>query len=105
MALAKAAKAAPPRMKRIRVLRAFYWQGKPTVVSDELEVPALFAAELVAAHKAEFIQPAAPPEPSHQQQADAERGGPETRFGPGGAPPPETPKPKEKSGKERAATS
>lgn len=75
------------RTKKVKVLRAFYWQQKPIAAGEVIELPASFAGEMVSARKAAFVDPPDPPTPSHQQKADAERGGPETRFGPGGAPP------------------
>ncbi len=84
------------KIKRVRVLRSFYWQGKPIPVGELVELPSLFCDELISGHKAELVDPAEPSKLSWQQKGDAERGGPETRFGPGGAPPPSPSKAKEK---------
>jgi hypothetical protein len=50
-------------MKRqlIRVERAFYLDGKPTKVGDEIEVSYFLAVELKASNKATLIEPKAPP--------------------------------------------
>lgn len=48
--------------KTVRVLRAFFLDGKPTKVGTTIELPAVFALEMCAAHKAELVQkPAAAP--------------------------------------------
>ncbi len=39
--------------KTVRVVRAFYFQGKSTKVGDVLDLPHVFALEMIAAHKAE----------------------------------------------------
>jgi hypothetical protein len=41
--------------KHGRVLRAFYFNGKPTVVGEPVELPAVFALEMAAAKKLELI--------------------------------------------------
>lgn len=54
------------KTQKVRVVRAFYWKGEPTKVGDVVEVPEVFAAELVAAKKAERVaeQAPAPVEPT-----------------------------------------
>lgn len=53
------------KMQTVRVLRAFYFGGKVVQPetkdepADEIEVPAIFAAELVLAKKAEIVEPPA----------------------------------------------
>lgn len=51
-----------PKTQNVRVLRSFYFQGKPTKVNETIEVPRTFALELKAAHKAEFVEPKPEPE-------------------------------------------
>jgi hypothetical protein len=48
---------APTTMKTqyVKVVRAFFWQGKPTKVGDVIELPSSFAAEMVTNHKAERV--------------------------------------------------
>ena len=41
--------------KTVRVTRAFFYQGKPLKLGDTLDVPATFAAELIASRKAEAV--------------------------------------------------
>ena len=56
----QAASALPETLK-VKVLRAFYFNGEPIPVSTELKLPRLFAREMVAAGKAEIMEPAAAP--------------------------------------------
>ncbi len=42
--------------KTVRVLRAFYFNSKPTKVGDVLDLPHVFALEMIAAHKAESAE-------------------------------------------------
>jgi hypothetical protein len=61
--------ALPQRTVRVRVLRPFMLDGAPLAVKDEVELPAVFAREMVAANKAVAIEaqppaPAAPAEPA-----------------------------------------
>lgn len=44
----------------IKVLRAFRYKGETVPVNDKLEVPTTFGRELIAANKAEAIEPPAP---------------------------------------------
>lgn len=44
----------------VKVLRSFLIEGKPQPVGKEIEVSALFAAELRSAKKAEFCDPPKP---------------------------------------------
>jgi len=57
------AQQAQPQTQSIRVLRAFYYQGKPTKVDEILDLPRLFALELQAAKKVEFVQQKAEEKP------------------------------------------
>ena len=41
----------------VRVVRAFYYNKRPTVVGAKVKLPKVFAAEMVAARKAEFVDP------------------------------------------------
>ena len=54
------------KTEKIKVLRAFILDGKPTKVGDEIEVPAVFAIELRTAKKAERVEPK-PAEPVEQK--------------------------------------
>lgn len=38
--------------KTVRVERAFFYAGKPTKVGDVIDLPHVFALEMIAAHKA-----------------------------------------------------
>lgn len=58
-----------PAQLRIRVERAFYHQGKPTKVGDELTLPRMVALELIATNKASHAAAAAPA-PAVQAQAE-----------------------------------
>ena len=42
----------------VRVVRAFYYQGKPTKVGTLVELPKVFAKEMIAAKKAEEVEAA-----------------------------------------------
>jgi oligoribonuclease (3'-5' exoribonuclease) len=42
------------QVREVRVLRAFYYNRKPIEVSKVLELPKIFAAEMVAAKKAQY---------------------------------------------------
>lgn len=53
--------------KHVRVVRAFFYNGKPTVVDSVVELPSVFAAEMVAAKKAEWSDP---PEKSQKERSD-----------------------------------
>lgn len=61
------------KMQRIRVIRPFNLDGKPTAKNAEIEVPLSFAVELRSANKAEFIEPKpeSKPEPA-PAKAEAE---------------------------------
>jgi hypothetical protein len=54
-----------PKTSSVRVLRAFYFNGKPVKVNETLDLPRLFALEMRAAHKVEIIEakPETKPEP------------------------------------------
>lgn len=60
---------------QVRVKRAFFYNGEPTKVGAVLEVPAVFAAELIAAKKAERVsdEPAKTDKP--QEPAAKAKGG------------------------------
>jgi hypothetical protein len=44
-----------PEKQEVRVERAFYFNGKPTKVGETIELPRIFASEMIAAHKAKAI--------------------------------------------------
>jgi len=46
-----------PQTTSVRVVRAFYLNGKPTKVNETIDVPRLLALELKAANKVEIVQP------------------------------------------------
>lgn len=46
------------QMQEVRVLRAFYYQGKPIEKDSVVKLPKLFAVEMRAANKVEFVEPA-----------------------------------------------
>lgn len=39
----------------VKVLRAFYWQGRALKVGEKVSLPKTFAAEVVASNKAEYV--------------------------------------------------
>jgi hypothetical protein len=56
------------QVTKVRVTRAFYFDKKPTKVGSVVELPKVFAAEMIAAHKAEPVdsersEEAPPPAP------------------------------------------
>jgi len=53
------------QLTKVRVVRAFYFDKKPTKVDTIVEVPKIFAAEMVAANKAEFVD--STPEPTSER--------------------------------------
>lgn len=56
---------APPQTQRGKVLRAFYYQGKVLAKDSTQELPRLFALEMQAAKKFEFVtEPEAPVAPA-----------------------------------------
>lgn len=63
-------------VQKVRVLRAFYYQGKPIEKGSVVELPKLFAVEMRAANKVEFVEPApaAPAEPEKSDAGKKERG-------------------------------
>jgi len=68
------------QVKEVRVLRAFYYQRKPIEVGKVLDLPKTFAAEMVAAKKAQYTsgdaKPAAEavmPAPAAASQESKER--------------------------------
>jgi len=56
--------------KKGRVLRAFYYQGKPTKVNETVELPRVFALEMASAHKLELIEDPKPEETKALPKAD-----------------------------------
>lgn len=46
-----AAQAKLPEKQSVRVERAFYFNGAPTKVGQEIELPSIFAREMIAAKK------------------------------------------------------
>ena len=42
------------QVAKVRVVRAFYYDKKPVKVDTVVELPKIFAAEMVAANKAEY---------------------------------------------------
>lgn len=56
------------KMRSVKVVRAFFWSGKATEVGAVVEVPVVFAAELIAARKAIAYDP---PPAATQQEPDA----------------------------------
>lgn len=55
---------AQPANVKVKILRAFYYQGKPLAKDEIVTIPRLFALEMAAANKAEIINPEpAPREP------------------------------------------
>lgn len=65
-----------PQVVNARVLRSFYFGGKATKVGDILELPRVFALEMRAAHKVEFVQPKAEasPEPKKPEARAPQKG-------------------------------
>lgn len=45
----------PMKTMKVRVLRAFFYNGKPTKPNETIEVPVTFGAELIAGKKVERI--------------------------------------------------
>lgn len=64
-------------IRNIKVVRAFYWQGKPLSVGTTKELPTAFALEMCASGKAEIISIplTKTAEPDSQAQATRNRGG------------------------------
>ena len=50
-----------PQTTSVRVVRAFYLNGKPTKVNETIDVPRLLALELKAANKVEIVATKAEP--------------------------------------------
>ena len=67
------AQQAQPQTLSTRVLRAFYFNGKPVKKDETIELPRLFALEMKAAHKVEIIQPKAEVKPE-PVKAEARKG-------------------------------
>lgn len=68
------------KTETVKVLRPFFWQGKPTKVGDILaEVPATFAAELVSAKKAERVDAKASTQDKAAETAQETKGGKNAR--------------------------
>jgi hypothetical protein len=60
----------------VRVVRAFYYQGKPTKVGTMVELPKVFAKEMIAARKAEEVEA---PTRAPEKAPEAPRGGDRAR--------------------------
>ncbi len=56
--------------KTVRVTRAFYVNGKATKIGDVLDLPHVFALEMLAAHK---VVPAEKPKPEQKPEQPAEK--------------------------------
>lgn len=70
--------ASPPmadKIRHIRVVRAFYWEGKVVPVGAVLELPANRAPEFIATNKAVYCDPpsAAPTATEEPQKSRAAR--------------------------------
>lgn len=62
-----------PQTLNVRVLRPFYFGGKPTKVNETIELPRIFAQEMKAAQKVEIL--AAKPEPAPRMEKPEGRKG------------------------------
>lgn len=62
-----------PQMQSVRIVRAFYFNGKPTKVGETIELPRLFALEMKAAHKVEIVAAKAEDKPE-PKKAEARAG-------------------------------
>ena len=62
-----------PQTLNVRVLRAFYFGGKPTKVNETIELPRIFAQEMKAAHKVEIL-PAKPEPAPEAKKPEAKKG-------------------------------
>jgi len=51
------AQQAQPQVQSARVIRSFYFNGKPTKVGETIELPRFFALEMKAANKVAIIAP------------------------------------------------
>lgn len=56
--------------QKIRVKRAFFFNGAPTKVGDVIEVTSVFARELIASKKAEAVTVEAQPAASSQEEKE-----------------------------------
>lgn len=54
-----------------RVLRAFYFDGKAVPVGETIELPRIFALEMKAANKIEFIDPPKVDDKSASQKTES----------------------------------
>lgn len=74
-------KRALPETLKVEVLRSFYFHGKPVPARAEIELPYLFAREVIAANKAKIIEEkkpeaaASPPAPETSRARDTKEGG------------------------------
>lgn len=64
----------PMQTKTVRVLRAFYFNKKPTRVDEILDLPYVFALEMIAAHKAVPTERSIPQKPE-PQKSEPQKGG------------------------------
>lgn len=66
---------APPKTVKVKVVRPFYYQGKPVEKDSIVELPRVFAMEMRDAKKAELIPevetPAAPAAPAEEKKSAA----------------------------------
>ena len=62
-----------PKTLNVRVLRPFYFEGKPTKVDQTITLPRVFALEMKAANKAEIIADESPRKPEPAKPADAKK--------------------------------
>ena len=58
-----------PQTASVRVVRAFYLNGKPTKVNETIDVPRLLALELKAANKVEIVAVKAEPKAEEKPEA------------------------------------
>lgn len=66
---------APPKTVKVKVVRPFYYQGKPVEKDAIVELPRVFAMEMRDAKKAELLpeaeKPAVPAAPAAEKKPDA----------------------------------
>ncbi len=79
--MATAPKTAPTL--KVQVVRAFYYQGKPIAVGETPTLPAVFAREMIAAHKAESFEEAAPISAAAELNLDPDKNSEPDKTNPG----------------------
>jgi hypothetical protein len=67
-------KPAQPAALKVRVLRSFYYQGKPIEKGAEVTLPRAFALEMKAASKLQILEEPAAPAPKDAGSAAATSG-------------------------------